>query len=264
MVASGTLNKVLNATTNPTKPNTSENSMGAKVIFTPSKWNGGNAGSSERDHKGIELFFPHDLSTSYKMDWEGKEFKTTGEMGAALGRAAGGVWKRGVEIGKGLASTFGYEVEPGISGSPEDLQALKQGTTENPNIINLFKKIDCRSISFSWKYSPKSEEDWKSFKKKTDALKRYAHPSMGDSKRYLEFPSIWSIEFYGPNAKPTNEYFKIKTCVITSIDLKYGTGSNLSVFSNGAPSMTTLNLSIQELRPLTREDFMATGGMPNA
>lgn len=82
----------------------------------------------------------------------------------------------------------------------------------------------------------------------------YANEKMTESFGYMGQPNYWKISF-------SNSYIdrllKLDYVVCTSVNVTYGNGSKLEVYSDGIPKVITLSLSFAEVKLKMREDFSA-------
>lgn len=85
-------------------------------------------------------------------------------------------------------------------------------------------------------------------------LANYANKKMTKSFGYMGQPNYWKISF-------SNSYIdrllKLDYVVCTSVNVMYGNGSKLEVYSDGIPKVITLSLSFAEVKLKMREDFSA-------
>lgn len=79
-----------------------------------------------------------------------------------------------------------------------------------------------------------------------------ATKKMAESFGYMGQPNYWKISF-------SNSYIdrllKLDYVVCTSVNVTYGNGSKLEVYSDGIPKVITLSLSFAEVKLKMREDF---------
>lgn len=93
-----------------------------------------------------------------------------------------------------------------------------------------------------------------SFLTNVSEMAKYANEKMAESFGYMGQPNYWKISF-------SNGYIdrllKLDYVVCTSVNVTYGNGSKLEVYSDGIPKVITLSLSFAEVKLKMREDFSA-------
>ena len=100
----------------------------------------------------------------------------------------------------------------------------------------------------------KSTNPNESFLTNVSYVANYANKKMAESFGYMGQPNYWKISF-------SNSYIdrllKLDYVVCTSVNVMYGNGSKLEVYSDGIPKVITLSLSFAEVKLKMREDFSA-------
>lgn len=185
-------------------------------------------------------------------------------LGPILGNAADSVVKamRG-ENGAEKASSFGEKMvagaEAGIlnqlkKGGFEKTAALGSmglGVAPNPNLAVLFENIGLREHSFSYKFAPTSQQELQTLKNIIQQLKTRMLPGL-DTTMLFTFPDVCDIEF-GPSK---NSPYKIKRCVMTSLNVNYTPMGSPAFFKTGDPVMVEIQMAFKETSPFTRADML--------
>lgn len=120
--------------------------------------------------------------------------------------------------------------------------------THDPDGINVNANADSTTNSTS---KPNSETD---LVEAGSRLATTAIDKMAEMFGYMGQPNYWKISF-------SNSYIdrllKLDYVVCTSVNVAYGNGSKLEMYSDGIPKVITLTLSFSEVKLKMREDFSA-------
>ena len=114
-----------------------------------------------------------------------------------------------------------------------------------------------RSFSYTFKFTPKNEDESKDVKAIIELFRFHMLPELkGAQHRYLTLPSTFDIHYMyqsDPETATENTFYnKIATCVLTKCDVDYTPGGVQS-FNTGAPVATTMTLEFMETEMLTKE-----------
>ena len=123
----------------------------------------------------------------------------------------------------------------------------------------MFQGVNTRSFDFSFSFAPRNQNEAKEVNKIVRAFRRYAHPELAISGYMLDVPAEFEVRYYKVyNDGITRENLflnKIGRCALTAINVDFTPNAVMSTFPDGSPVRTTVVMSFQELRPLTREDI---------
>ena len=146
----------------------------------------------------------------------------------------------------------------GGDGIKQSLEA-QMGVISSDRMELIFKGLNKRKFSFSFNMMPRNQQEAKEIRNIIFAFKANMLPEFADGNlrgRKLRVPNTFDIEYmYRGQA---NDYLnKISTCVLTSMDVKYG-GSRYKAFDpdeDGSPPPveTSLSLTFEELELITKE-----------
>jgi hypothetical protein len=128
------------------------------------------------------------------------------------------------------------------------------GTSVNPFRTVLFKDVDLRTFKYEYKFMPKSKQEAQNVLAIINTFKEHMHPEFASSKVFLIHPSEFNIVYYYGTEENKNMH-KISTCVLTELDLDYGT-EKLASFSDGMSVEINMSLTFVETEMLTREKIM--------
>ena len=222
----------------------------------------------------ITLFMPAQVSVSYKSSYEeatigagaaiiGDLYNTIKDNTSVEGLRQGyennkGAIKAAVGEGSVKALLASADIIPGISGIKGAIEA-QSGIIISDRMELLFKGLDRRDFSYTFTMIPRSLSEAEAIRNIVFAFKYNMLPEFSDGNRAgrkLRMPNTFDIEYM--YLGKSNDYLnKISTCVLKSMDVKYG-GDRYKTFDpdpegNPPPVMTEITLSFEELELITRE-----------
>lgn len=174
------------------------------------------------------------------------------------------------EIRKAVLRSLGAQAVNIFGGNvtPNSLLAREQGDIFNPNLELLFNGVTLRSFKFSFKMTPRSEEEALQCGLIIRGLKENMAPRLGkDSGNiqnlYLSTPNIFNLQYKkGPDPHPFLHSFK--QCALTDMAVNY-TGENIYATYGGelaSPISMIMDLTFKELEPIYNTDYAeAPGGV---
>ena len=131
------------------------------------------------------------------------------------------------------------------------------GQADNPYMEVLFDKMELRTFTYNFTFSPKNRDETMDVQKIIALFRFHMAPELkGEANRFLTLPSEFDIHYmYQDKAGQASEndfYNKIATCVCTGCEVNY-TPDGVKSFEGGAPTRITMNLTFQETELLTKE-----------
>jgi hypothetical protein len=151
------------------------------------------------------------------------------------------------------------ELAEGLTGSEGTRGLINKafGQADNPYMEVLFDKMELRTFTYNFTFSPKNKEETMDVQKIIALFRFHMAPELkGEANRFLTLPSEFDIHYmYQDKAGQASEndfYNKIATCVCTGCEVNY-TPDGVKSFEGGAPTKITMNLSFQETELLTKE-----------
>lgn len=157
---------------------------------------------------------------------------------------------------RGLAATAANL--PGVGNiTKEQLLARESGGILNPNMELLFNGVTLRSFKFSFKMTPRSEDEAKMIKKIIRVLKSNMAPKVSkNGNNFLSTPNVFDLSYMsGSNPHPFLHAFK--TCALTDMSVNY-TGEGLYATYGGkekSPVSMVMDLTFKELEAIYDEDY---------
>ena len=150
-------------------------------------------------------------------------------------------------LGASAINVFGANV------SINSLLARSEGRILNPNMELLFNGPTLRTFRFSFKMTPRDENESVSIKSIIRTLKKnMAAKGVGDL--FLKTPNIFELQYKKGN-KPHPYLNLFKPCALTDISVNY-TGENVyATYADGTPISMVMTLTFKELVPIYAEDY---------
>lgn len=188
--------------------------------------------------------------------------KTIGEVGGDLGKR---IEQSGLDLGTtqdlitkklaaDAASVFGGNV------SLAQLQARQEGNIFNPNMELLFNGPTLRSFRFSFKMTPRNQDESIAVRDIINTFKRSMAPKTmttgtGNSQSlYLKTPDIFEIKYKkGGGDHPFLHTFK--QCFLENMSVNYTGEGTYATYGDGTPISLVMNLSFKELEPIYDIDY---------
>ena len=226
-----------------------------------------------RLEKSIALYMPPAVQVSYQTKYGEQEIGLL----ASVGARAIGAWKSGgdtktkmkgvldaitnsPETREGLQKLLESTVE-GVATGSKALIALERGTVRTPRMEIMFEGVGRRNFSYSFDFTPKSEQEAKIIEEiiynfKFYMMPKYSNPS---TQREMDIPGTFDIR-YMYRTKDNNFINKISTCFLTQVDVEYGGDrytaykETTSKFGSGPPPQKSkLTLQFNEIELITQD-----------
>ena len=153
--------------------------------------------------------------------------------------------------------------------SPEALLSRGQGVVPNNNLALLFNSPTLREFTFSWKMSPRSQEEAirvnniLRFFKQGMAPKKASDTGTQGRSFFLGTPNVFDIHFKTTKRKANffnsidrnDSVLRIKTCACTGAAVSYTPEGMWNAYEDGQPVAITLTLRFAELEPIFDTDY---------
>lgn len=130
--------------------------------------------------------------------------------------------------------------------------ARSEGKTLNPNMELLFNGVSLRSFRFSFKMTPRNQNESTQIKKIIRSFKRNMAPKSDGA--FLLTPHVFQLEYRrGNTAHPFLHRFK--PCALSDMSVNY-TGENVyAVYDDSTPVSLVMDLTFKELVPIYEDDY---------
>jgi hypothetical protein len=230
----------------------------------------------------FRLPIPQSLVDQFGMDITDPKLDILGNSVSALLAAGGGRIDQfsndaqGIEIYKGMgisnfleaAGKFVNQNAPAVKDLTVDALALFPGASDsklgkwaqreigmvrNPHHTMIFDGVQLKSYTFSWKLSPRSQEEANTLEEILRNIKYYMHPQLSPTGFSMEYPHLAEVKFkVGTNTLVPN----VKTSFLKSLAINGSAGGVPSFYRDGKSTIVEFGLSFQEINVQTRDDFM--------
>ena len=216
--------------------------------------------------KTIALYFPPSISQKYELSYNEQTISRQAAFGAEVieGFMAKGFtqeqFKKALDPAmagiKSFANQMGMAALDNIAPGSKALVALNRGKVVAPKMEVMFEGIGKRNFSYSFIFTPTSEQEANEVQKIIQAFRFHASSDYADDFGFeLEIPDQFEIEYYTKGNQPNGYLHKIGTCVLENVDVTYG-GDKMTwheTNSKGAsPTKITMALSFKELMTVTK------------
>jgi len=183
--------------------------------------------------------------------------EATKKFFTGVNRAAGGIDGLKGLFTRQLASEAAGLVN--ISISPDQILARQTGAIMNPNMELLFNGPTLRSFNFSFKMTPRNEDESQEIKLIINSFKQYMAPKIGaigntNNETFLRTPNVFELSYKQGN----NEHKflnKFKQCFLENINVNYSPDGVYATYDDGSPVAIELSLSFKEIQPIYDVDY---------
>lgn len=137
--------------------------------------------------------------------------------------------------------------------------ARGEGQIVNPNMEMLFNGPTIRNFRFSFKMTPRDENEAKQIRRIIRSFKQHMAPQ--DAGTFLATPNFFELRYRKGN---TDHPFlhRFKQCVLSDMSVNY-TGENIyATYADGSPISYLMDLTFKELEPIYAQDYERTDNLP--
>ena len=150
------------------------------------------------------------------------------------------------------ATTAAAFVGSAVAGQAAKNALATAGLARNPHTALLFNGVDLRTFTFSWKLSPRSQDQSKNLDKIINSIKRAMHPNLTLGGFALDYPNLFTVEF--ENDKQGIVELGYSFCSDFRIN---PTPSGQVFYKNGYPSIVEMSMTLKEFQIKTSENFLS-------
>lgn len=130
--------------------------------------------------------------------------------------------------------------------------ARGEGQIVNPNMEMLFNGPTIRNFKFSFKMTPRDENESEQIKLIIRSLKKHMSPQ--DAGTFLKTPNFFELRYRQGNIDHKFLH-RFKQCVLSDMSVNY-TGENVyATYSDGTPVSMIMDLTFKELEPIYASDY---------
>ena len=157
-------------------------------------------------------------------------------------------------LGAGILGALGVNV------TPESLLSRGFGVIPNSNVELLFNNVTLRDFQFSWRMSPRDEQEALEVKRiirffKQGMAAKTMKSKAGGSTLYLGTPNIFRLQYRTASGKIIEGVNRIKPCAVVGCAVNYTPDGQWSAYDEGQPVSCTISIQMKELEPVYASDY---------
>ena len=145
--------------------------------------------------------------------------------------------------------------------SAQQLLARQQGQIFNPNLELLFDAPTLRSFTFSFKMTPRSQQEARQCKLIIRSFKQNMAPKanleggqVGGTGIFLKTPNIFELSYKrGGGNHPF--LHKFKQCFLTNFSVNYTAEGTHTTYDDSTPVSMTMDMTFKEIEPIYDTDY---------
>ena len=145
--------------------------------------------------------------------------------------------------------------------STQQLLARQQGQIFNPNLELLFDAPTLRSFTFSFKMTPRSEQEARQCKLIIRSFKQNMAPKanleggqVGGTGIFLKTPNIFELSYRKGN-RDHPFLHKFKQCFLTNFSVNYTAEGTHTTYDDATPVSMTMDMTFKEIEPIYDTDY---------
>jgi hypothetical protein len=173
---------------------------------------------------------------------------------AKMLQSSGGEAAMKTQVGASILGMLGVNV------TPESLLSRGFGVIPNSNNELLFNAVTLRDFQFSWRMSPRDEQEALEVKriirffKQGMAAKTMASQA-GERSLYLGAPNIFRLQYRTTGGRIIEGVNRIKPCAVVGTAVNYTPDGQWSAYDEGQPVSCTIAIQMKELEPVYATDY---------
>ena len=145
--------------------------------------------------------------------------------------------------------------------STQQLLARQQGQIFNPNLELLFDAPTLRSFTFSFKMTPRSQQEARQCKLIIRSFKQNMAPKanleggqVGGTGIFLKTPNIFELS-YKRGGRDHPFLHKFKQCFLTNFSVNYTAEGTHTTYDDSTPVSMTMDMTFKEIEPIYDTDY---------
>ena len=165
--------------------------------------------------------------------------------------AAGG---KAVNDLKGIGSD---DVAAYFAGKAIGKNVFTRGTGQvvNPNLELLFDSPVLRSFNYTYRFTPREEDEAQEVKRIIKFFKKQMAPKRTPQKIFLKSPNVFRLKYMFKNGQEHPFLNKIKKCALTSFAAQYTPDGSYMTYDDGSMTSYTVRMDFGELNPIYEKDI---------
>mgnify|MGYP003116208895 CR=1 FL=1 len=217
--------------------------LGSVFLPTP-----GNIGDTNSVNWGESSINPAQLAAANTFfENVGKEMPVTSVI-KDVGKIAESIGENSGDVKDAIAASLAKAATGG------DILTRSTGQIVNPNMELLFKNPVLRDFSFSWKMSPRDEEESRMILKIVRMFKQSQAVKRTKSQVFLKSPNTYKLQWLTGN-KEHSYLPKIKEVALKQFAMTYTPDGNYQVYENSSMVSYNMTMTFGELEPIYHDDY---------
>ena len=129
------------------------------------------------------------------------------------------------------------------------------GQVVNPNLELLFNAPSLRSFNYTYRFTPREEDEAQEVKRIIKFFKKQMAPKRTPQKIFLKSPNVFRLKYFFKNGQQHPFLNKIKKCALTSFTAQYTPDGSYMTYEDGSMTSYEIQLSFGELNPIYNDDI---------
>ena len=145
----------------------------------------------------------------------------------------------------------------GFDSTTQDLARSFSGIVPNPHVTTLFEGVQLKTFEFTWKVSPRSQQDAITLNSIIRRIKGRSLPSLlqvAGANYAFQYPDLVKIKIEG-----SKQFEETGFAFIESFSVNSSVGNSIAFYKDGQPVENTLSIRIKEIDVKTRENYENVG-----
>jgi len=189
----------------------------------------------------------------------GSTIKGAGKGMVEAGMGAGMATKEAFDKLIGSGAISGDDVATFFAGQAigkNDLMARTTGKVMNNNLELLFSGPNLRSFAYSYKFTPREDEEAKMIRKIIRFFKKNMAPKRSKAGAiFLKSPNVFRLKYMFKDGGQHPFLNKIKLCALRSFDVQYTPDGSYMTYDDGSMTSYQVSLNFGELNPIFDADY---------
>jgi hypothetical protein len=142
-----------------------------------------------------------------------------------------------------------------------NLVARTTGTVLNNNLELLFNGPKLRSFRYSYRFTPREEDESKMIRKIIRFFKREMSTEKVANGLFLASPNVFKLEYISRDNNPNEFLNKIKFCALTDMSVNYTPDGSYMTYQDGSMTSYEVEFQFSELEPIYKNDYDSPTGL---
>ncbi len=140
----------------------------------------------------------------------------------------------------------------------KSLLGRARGQVINNNLELLFKGPRMRIFNFTFRLTPRSEEEGKQIRKIIKTFKKYMSPGVSPGNLFLNSPHVFQLNYmYNDNGTFKDHPYlnKFKPCVLSNFVNNFTPDGSYATYENGSLTQYEITMVFEEIEPIYENEY---------